>query len=84
MDLMRFYSVKGNCSRTAIITVCALLWVKVAERMGEAKKEDDEKEKERESNHFWTKNFLSISSLKALTDYVYFASPEVINKSMAS
>ena len=52
--------------------------------MGEAKKEDDEKEKERESNHFWTKNFLSISSLKALTDYVYFASPEVINKSMAS
>ena len=50
MDLMRFYSMKGNCSRTAVITVCALLWVKVAERMGEAMKEDDEKEKEREKS----------------------------------
>lgn len=84
MDLMRFNSVKGNCSSTAVIMVCALLWVKVAARMGEGMKEDDEKEKERESNHFGTKNFLPISSLKALTDYVYFNSPEVINKSMPS
>lgn len=69
---------------TAVITACALSWVKVSERMGEGVKEDDGKEKGRASNHFWTKNFLSVSSIRALTDYVYFDSPEVINKSMAS
>lgn len=47
-------------------------------------KEDNGKEKGRGSNHFWTEDFLSISSFKALTDYVYFDSPEVINKSIAS
>lgn len=36
--------------------------------MGEGVKEDKGKEKGRESNHFGTKNFLSISSFKPLTD----------------
>lgn len=69
---------------TVVITSSALSWVKVAERMGEGEEEDKGKEKGRESNHFWTKNFLSIFSFKALTDYVYFDSPEMINKSVAT
>lgn len=64
MVLVRLNSIEGNCSSTAVITACGSSWVKVAERMGKGVKEDDGKEKERESNHFWTKNFLSISSLK--------------------
>lgn len=68
----------------AVITAYACSWVKVAERTREGAKEDSRKEKGRESNQFWTKNFLSLSSFKALTDYVYFDSPEVINKSIAS
>lgn len=47
----------------AVITVYARSWVKVAERTGEGAKEDSGKEKGRESNQFWTKNFLSLSFL---------------------
>lgn len=36
--------------------------------MGEGVKEDKGKEKGRESNHSATKNFLSTSSFKSLTD----------------
>lgn len=72
----------------AVITAYSCSWVKVAEGMGEetgeGAKEDSGKEKGRESNQFWTKNFLSLSSFKTLTDYVYFDSPEVINKSIAA
>ena len=34
---------KGNCSSTAVIMVCALLGVKVAARTGEGRKEDERK-----------------------------------------
>ena len=69
---------------TAVLAACTLPWVKGAEGLAAGVAEDSGKEKGRESNHFGTKNFLSLPSFKALTDYVYFESPEVINKGVDS
>lgn len=65
---------------TAVTAAWALPWVRGAEGGGPGVTEDSGKEKGRGSNHFRTKNFLSLPSFRALTDYVYFESPEVINK----
>lgn len=68
----------------AVITVYVHSWVKVTERTGEGERRTVGRRKGGREICFGLRIFFDSLSFKALTDYVYFDSPQVINKSIAS